>query len=87
MASKFKGLVINRQPKISVLLEVRAYNVSNACMQVVALERPLSKLVKSSFRLEVLSVAEGEELFRRSCEERGAKYCLTVFSGLRRFYE
>lgn len=56
-------------------------------LEVIALERPLKKLVKSSFRLEVLSVAEGEELLRRSCEERGVRYGLTVFSGLRRFYE
>jgi hypothetical protein len=56
-------------------------------LEVVALERPLNKLVKSSFRLEVLSVAEGEELLRRACEEGEVKYGLTVFSGLRRFYE
>lgn len=56
-------------------------------LEVIALERPLNKLVKSSFRLEVLSVAEGEELLRSSCEEQGMRYGLTVFSGLRRFYE
>ena len=56
-------------------------------LEVIALERPLNKLVKSSFRLEVLSVAEGEEMLRRSCEEHGMRYGLTVFSGLRRFYE
>jgi len=28
LSIKFKGLVINRQPRISVLFEVRAYNVS-----------------------------------------------------------
>ena len=56
-------------------------------LEVIALERPLNKLVKSSFRLEVLSAAEGEELLRRSCEEQGVRYGLTVFSGLRRFYE
>ena len=56
-------------------------------LEVIALERPLNKLVKSSFRLEVLSVAEGEELLRRACKEHEVKYGLTVFSGLRRFYE
>ena len=56
-------------------------------LEVIALERPLNKLVKSSFRLEVLSVAEGEELLRRACEEHEVKYGLTVFSGLKRFYE
>jgi len=56
-------------------------------LEVVALERPLNKLVKSSFRLEVLSVAEGEEQLRRSCEKQGIRYGLTVFSGLRRLYE
>ena len=56
-------------------------------LEVIALERPLNKLVKSSFRLEVLSVVEGEELLRRACEEHGVKYGLTVFSGLRKLYE
>jgi hypothetical protein len=56
-------------------------------LEVIALERPLNMLVKSSFRLEALSVVEGEELLRRACEEHGVKYGLTVFSGLRRFYE
>lgn len=56
-------------------------------LEVIALERPLSKLVRSSFRLEVLSVAEGEELLRRTCVEQGVEYGLTVFSGLKRFYE
>lgn len=56
-------------------------------LEVIALERPLNKLVKSSFRLEVLSVAEGEELLRRACEKHEVEYGLTVFSGLRRFYE
>jgi hypothetical protein len=56
-------------------------------LEVIALERPLNKLVKSSFRLEALSVVEGEELFRRACEEHEVRYGLTVFSGLRRFYE
>jgi hypothetical protein len=37
--------------------------------------------------MEVLSVAEGEELVRREFERRGVGYGLTVFSGLKRFYE
>jgi hypothetical protein len=56
-------------------------------LEVIALERPLNKLVKSSFRLEVLSVVDGEELLRKACEAEGVKYGLTVFCGLRRFYE
>ena len=56
-------------------------------LEVIALERPLNKLVRSSFRLEVLSVVEGEELLRRACKEYDVEYGLTVFSGLRRFYE
>ena len=56
-------------------------------LEVIALERPLNKLVESSFRLEVLSIAEGEGLLRRACEEHGVEYGLTVFSGLRRFFE
>jgi len=56
-------------------------------LEVIALERPLNMLVKSSFRLEALSVVEGEELLRRACEEHGVKYGLTVFSGLKRYYE
>jgi hypothetical protein len=56
-------------------------------LEAIALERPLSRLVKSSFKLEVLSVAEGEELLRRVCSEQGVSYGLTVFSGLKRYYE
>ena len=56
-------------------------------LEIIALERPLSKLVESSFRLEALSVAEGEEILRRACEEQDVRYSLTVFSGLKRYYE
>jgi hypothetical protein len=56
-------------------------------LEIVALERPLDKLVKDSFRLESLSIAEGEEQVRRGFDENGVKYGVTVFSGLKRFYE
>lgn len=56
-------------------------------LEAIALERPLSKLVKSSFQLEVLSIAEGEELLQEVCEEHKVEYGLTVFSGLKRYYE
>ncbi len=56
-------------------------------LEIIALERPLNRLVKSSFRLEVLSVAEGEGLFRKVCSEHNVDYGLTVFSGLKRYYE
>ncbi len=56
-------------------------------LEIIALERPLTRLVKTSFRLEALSVREGEELLRRVCEEHKVRYSLTVFSGLKRFYE
>jgi len=56
-------------------------------LEIIALERPLNVLVKSSFKLEVLSIVEGEKILRKVCEEYGIKYGLTVFSGLRRYYE
>jgi len=56
-------------------------------LEVIALERPISKLVENSFQLEVSSIVEGEELLKRVCKERKVKYGLTVFSGLKRFYE
>jgi len=56
-------------------------------LEIIALERPISKLVKDSFQLEIMSIAEGEELLKRICKERKVKYGLTVFSGLKRFYE
>jgi len=56
-------------------------------LEIIALERPLTRLVKASFRLEALSVREGEELLRRVCEEHKVRYSLTVFSGLKMFYE
>ncbi len=56
-------------------------------LEAIALERPLNRLVKSSFRLEVTSIREGEEILRRASHDRGIRYALTVFSGLRRFYE
>ena len=56
-------------------------------LEFIALERPLSGLVKSSFRLEALSVTEGEELLKSVCNEKGISYGLTVFSGLNRYYE
>lgn len=56
-------------------------------LEVIALERPLSGLVTSSFRLEALSVGEGEEVLRRVCGEHGISYGLTAFSGLKRYYE
>lgn len=56
-------------------------------LEIIAHERPISKLVENSFQLEVSSIAEGEELLKRICKERKVKYGLTVFSGLKRFYE
>jgi hypothetical protein len=56
-------------------------------LEAIAFERPISKLVESSFRLEVLSIAKGEELLKKVCEERETEYGLTVFSGLKRFFE
>lgn len=56
-------------------------------LEIIALERPLDLLVKESFRLEALSIGEGEEQVRRAFDENGVKYGLTVFSGLKRFYE
>jgi hypothetical protein len=56
-------------------------------LEIIALERPLDILVKESFRLEALSIAEGEEQVRRAFDENRVKYGLTVFSGLKRFYE
>lgn len=56
-------------------------------LEFIALERPLDKLARSSFQLEVSSIADGEELLKRACEKTNATYGLTVFSGLRRFYE
>jgi len=35
----------------------------------------------------VSSIADGEKLLKRACEATKAKYGLTVFSGLKRFYE
>jgi hypothetical protein len=56
-------------------------------LEAIAFERPISKIVESSFRLEALSIVEGEELLKKICKERGVEYGLTVFSGLKRFYE
>jgi len=56
-------------------------------LEIIALERPLDKLIKDSFRLESLSIAEGEEQVRRAFDENRVEYGLTVFSGLKRFYE
>jgi hypothetical protein len=56
-------------------------------LEIIAHERPVSKLVKDSFQLEVSSIAEGEELLKKVCKERKVKYGLTVFSGLKRFFE
>ena len=56
-------------------------------LEVIALERPLSRLASCFFRLEATSVSEGEEQLRKACEDKNVKYGLTVFSGLKRFYE
>lgn len=56
-------------------------------LEAIALERPLNRTVRSCFRLEATSVREGEEVLRRASQRGGARYALTVFSGLRRLYE
>jgi hypothetical protein len=56
-------------------------------LESIAFERPLNKLITSSSQLEVSSIADGEKLLKRACEATKAKYGLTVFSGLKRFYE
>ena len=56
-------------------------------LEMIAFERPLNRLVRESFRLEVTSALEGERVLRDACEGSGVKYGLTVFSGLKRFYQ
>ena len=56
-------------------------------LEMIAFERPLNRLIRSAFRLETASIVEGERSLKEACEMRGIKYALTVFSGLRRFYE
>jgi len=56
-------------------------------LEVLALERPLNRRVISFFQLEAISVSEGEEQLKKVCKDNGVKYGLTVFSGLKRFYE
>lgn len=56
-------------------------------LEIISLERPLNELVVESFRLEVRSISEGERLLKQVCDMRNVEYGLTVFSGLRRYYE
>jgi len=56
-------------------------------LEILAFQRPFEKLLVSSFNLESLSIAEGENLLRESCRRNRSRYGLTVFSGLRRFME
>lgn len=56
-------------------------------LEAIANERPLKHLTTASFRLETTSIKEGEEILKEACQRNGARYALTVFSGLRRFHE
>jgi len=56
-------------------------------LEMIAFERPLSRLEIESFRLETTSALEGENLLRDVCEDNGVKYGLTMFSGLKRYYQ
>jgi len=56
-------------------------------LEMIGFERPFNRLVSASFRLATTSVKEGEEILRNGCVNHGVDHALTVFSGLRRFYE
>lgn len=56
-------------------------------LEILAFQRPFSKLTACSFNLETLSIAEGEDLLREYCLREHLRYGLTVFSGLKRFME
>jgi len=56
-------------------------------LEVLAFQRPFDKVIVRSFNLEVLSIADGEDLIRESCKRNRMRYGLTMFSGLRRFME
>ena len=53
----------------------------------ISLERPLNRLVATSFRLATTSIEEGEEILNNACMDNDINYAFTVFSGMRRFYE
>jgi hypothetical protein len=56
-------------------------------LEILAFQRPFDKLITRSFNLEVLSLVDGENLLRESCQRNHLRYGLTVFSGLRRYME
>lgn len=56
-------------------------------LEMISFERPLNRLVRGSFRLETASALEGEKALKDACEESGVRYGLTVFSGLKRYYQ
>ncbi|RLI09765.1 hypothetical protein DRO42_03455 [Candidatus Bathyarchaeota archaeon] len=56
-------------------------------LEKIAFERPLNRLIATSFRLATTSIKEGEKIVNNACITNDIKYGFTVFSGMRRFYE
>jgi hypothetical protein len=56
-------------------------------LEKISFERPLKRLEAATFRLPTTFIRESEETIRNICQKKHVRYTLTVFSGLKRYYE
>lgn len=73
--------IVSKKPRACIVEEpVRL-------LEKISFERPLKRLEAATFRLPTTSIRESEETLRNICHKRHVGYALTVFSGLKRYYE
>lgn len=56
-------------------------------LQLIEFERPFNKLNTMKLRLQTDSIIETERILRKTCDDYSIGYSLTMFSGLRRYFE
>jgi len=56
-------------------------------LQMISFERPFNKLKKYEFRLSTDTIRSSEQLIIKYSVANKIKYALTMFSGLKRYYE
>lgn len=56
-------------------------------LQMISFERPFNQLKKYEFRLSADTIKSSEQIIKKYSDANKIKYALTMFSGLKRYYE
>lgn len=56
-------------------------------LQLIDFERPFNRINNTQIRLQTNNIIESERILKQLCDDYNVKYSLTMFSGLKRYFE